>query len=130
MKPLYTLSGNVIHGTSRGKNLGFPTANSLPTSDVPDGIYASQVRIENQIYNAATFVGAAITFNETQKKIESYLFDFSDDIYNKPLTIYLYKKIRDNKRFPSQEALVAQMQKDERNIKRYFTNNTTTHYNQ
>lgn len=124
MKELYSISGTVRHGDGRGKQLGFPTANMRLHKAVPEGIYASCVTINGRVYRAASFVGTAKTFHKTDNKVESYLFDFDNDIYDKWITVKLYKKIRGNKLFDSVDALITQMKKDVEEIKSFFASNT------
>jgi riboflavin kinase / FMN adenylyltransferase len=121
MKSLYSISGVVMHGNQKGRELGFPTANFALQIDIPEGIYAAEVLVEEKRHHAATFVGAARTFGRTAVNVESYLFDFKDDLYGKKITVTLYKKIRDNEKFNSEEALITQMKKDVEAIKKFFS---------
>ncbi len=120
MKPLYSIRGKVQEGKKRGKLLGFPTANVRIDIQIPEGIYASQVIIENQIYQAATFIGAAETFGEKDYKLESYIINFDKNIYGKFLTVSLFKKLRDNKKFASEKKLIIQMKKDVQDMVAFF----------
>ncbi len=122
MQELFKVSGRVVQGDQRGRTLGFPTANMRLHKKIPEGIYAAQVSINGKIFNAATFVGSAKTFMQTQIQVESYLFDFDGNLYGKWLTVRLFSKIRGNKKFDSVEELVAQMQKDVEKIKLFFAN--------
>ena len=112
MDPLYVLEGMGVKGNKRGKKLGFPTANIRLTQNIPEGIYASEVLINNKLHKAATFIGAAKTFAEDLVQAESYLLYFSADLYGKKITVKLYNKIRGNKKFTSAEELIEQMKKD------------------
>ena len=122
MDELYKISGVVIQGEKRGKTLGFPTANIKLNKKIPEGIYASTILINGKLYQAASFVGSAKTFKKTDVKLESYIFDFEQDIYGKSVTVRLYKKMRENKIFDSVDALVEQMKKDVEEIKNFFKN--------
>lgn len=123
MKPRYMISGIVEYGNNRGKKLGFPTINMCLTDKIPDGIYLSQTQIEQKKYNSLTFIGAAKTFNEKETKAETFLFDFSKDIYGIHVEIVLIKKIRNNKYFDSTEQLIHQMDLDKKIALEYFTQN-------
>src|SRR6266576_2532672 len=101
MKQLYIFWGKVIAGQKRGKKLGFPTAN---------------VRLHKK-YTAATFIGSAKTFGETEYKAETYILNFNQNLYGKWITIRLFKKLRDNKKFDSEKALVLQMKEDINKVK-------------
>lgn len=120
MEELYKISGVVIRGESRGKGLGFPTANVRLHKKIPEGIYAGSVTINGKVYFSASFVGSAKTFQKTDVKLENYLLDFAMDIYGKWITVRLYKKIRDNQQFDSVEELVKQMREDVVQIREFF----------
>ena len=120
MKELYKINGRVIHGESRGKALGFPTANIRLHKKIPEGVYAGSVMINSKMYYASTFVGSAETFMQTAKRVESYLFDFDKDLYGKWITVKLYEMVRGNKKFDSVDELVEQMKKDVQEIKEFF----------
>lgn len=130
LKILYTFWGKVIGGKKRGKILGYPTANIALHKKIPEGIYAAKVTIhgvqpENSSsrvipkkrgivreYLAATFIGAAKTFKETEYKSESFILDFNQDLYGVWLTVCLFKKLRENKKFNSEKELIDQIKKD------------------
>lgn len=112
MKTLFSIRGKVKLGAKRGKSLGFPTVNIVLHQKIPEGVYASTVRIENQTYRAATFIGAPKTFNQTDVKLESYILDFNKDIYGKWISVKLYKKLRGNIKFESAELLIEQIKED------------------
>jgi len=120
MKIQHLVWGKVNAGNKRGKLLGFPTVNIRLHKDIPDGVYLSEVRLNNSKYNALTFIGAAKTFGEKNKKVESYILDFNKNIYGRWITVSLLKKIRDNVRFNSEEELVAQMKRDLAVANNYF----------
>jgi riboflavin kinase/FMN adenylyltransferase len=121
MEELYKISGVVIHGANRGKELGYPTANIRLHKKIPEGIYAGSVTINGKLHPAAVFVGSAKTFQRTDVKVECYIFNFDKQIYGKWITVKLYKKIRENKEFDSVEDLTAQIEKDVEEIKNFFT---------
>ena len=112
----FNLCGEVVVGEGRGRAvLGYPTANlDLPEDRlVPgNGIYATWARVGNERYMAATNVGVKPTFGENERNIESYLLDFDGDLYGKDLTLEFVDRLRDEVRFDSAEALVAQMHLD------------------
>lgn len=112
--------GKVIGGKKRGKALGFPTANIALHKKIDEGIYTAKVRVNNTWHNALTFIGKAVTFKETAVQAESFLLDFSDNLYGKFITVKLLKKLRDNKKFNSAEELVEQMRLDEKMARNYF----------
>jgi len=115
------LRGKVKKGAKRGKELGFPTANIALHQKIEEGIYLAKVKFDKKSYNALTFIGRAETFNETEVKAESYLLDFSGNLYGRFITIQLLKKIRDNKKFTSKEELIKQMNDDLTIARKFFT---------
>lgn len=121
MKPLHVFWGKIVSGKKRGKTLGYPTANIPLHKTISDGIYASLVKVSGKNYVAATFIGAAETFGEKEKKAESFLLDFSGNLYGKWITVYLYKKLRGNKKFDSEKQLVEQMKKDVSATREFFS---------
>lgn len=112
--------GKVRRHNQRGEKLGFPTANINLTKKIPEGIYISKTKLENKPYPSLTFIGTAKTFGEIKFHAETYILDFNQDIYDKWISVKLIKKIRDNKRFDSAEALIKQMKKDEQEARKYF----------
>lgn len=112
MKAGHLVWGKVKTGKSRGKSLGFPTANIALHKKIVEGVYLSKVRIDNNNFFALTFVGAAKTFGEKRKLVESYILNFNKDIYGKWITVRLFKKIRGNIKFKSEKELIEQIKKD------------------
>ncbi|MDY6065081.1 MAG: bifunctional riboflavin kinase/FAD synthetase [Finegoldia sp.] len=110
----YSVKGEVVHGLSRGKKLGFPTLN-LRAEDylIPkDGVYYTNVIIDGNIYKGITSVGANLTYNENDFKIETNVLDFSDTIYGKRIELIFLEKMRENIKFPSQDGLINQLKHD------------------
>ena len=110
----YTLSGTVTHGAGRGRTLGFPTANVAPTRPVlvAAGVYACTAEVGGRKERAVVNVGVRPTFNETTLAVEAYLLDFSGDIYGQTITLTFMSRIREERRFPSVEALRTQIESD------------------
>lgn len=114
------LEGVVQHGHNRGKHLGFPTINFPLQQIVEEGIYVSHILIKNTQYNALTFIGAAKTFNEKEQFVETYVFDFNEDVYGETVTVSLVKKLRSNMMFDSEEKLIKQMEEDKKQAETFF----------
>ena len=112
--------GTVVEGKKRGKKLGFPTANVSIPKGIPEGIYLSLTLIGNKEYASLTFIGSAKTFEETDYQAETYVLNFDKEIYGKSIAVKLLKKIRDNKKFATQEALIKQMRDDTIQAKQFF----------
>jgi riboflavin kinase/FMN adenylyltransferase len=110
------LSGKVIPGADRGKDLGFPTANlDIPSAELPkNGVYAVWVRVQGEQgwRGGAASVGFNLTFGEKTKKLEVHLLDFSGDLYGKTLEILPVAYLRPEKRYRGSAALIRQMHRD------------------
>lgn len=108
------VSGRVAPGHQRGRNLGFPTANIVTRIEVLplDGIYATFLQVDGRLWPSVTNVGFNPTFGEGPRTIESYIFDFQEDLYGQQVSLFFIKRIREEKKFPSPDLLVKQMKKD------------------
>jgi riboflavin kinase/FMN adenylyltransferase len=113
----YRLSGTVVHGDKRGKELGFPTANIKLVEKrkiVPrNGIYAVKAQVGETWRNGMMSIGIRPTFKNTGRTIEVHLFDFERLIYGMAVEIMFVKRLRNEIKFENPEALTAQMKKDE-----------------
>src|SRR5713101_7016140 len=107
----YSVSGTVQRGAGRGRTLGFPTANLRPDRPLvlAAGVYAAQARWGSERADAVVNLGYRPTFDESQYWIEAYLFDFSGDLYDRPLTLDFLRRIRPEKKFPGVDELRAQV---------------------
>jgi riboflavin kinase/FMN adenylyltransferase len=115
----YDLDGVVVRGAARGKGLGYPTANldvEPALARPPIGIYAGAAIVDERKVPAAVSVGVGPTFGGEEGKspvtIEAYLLDFDEDIYGRTVRLEFWKRLRDERKFDSTEALVRQMDKD------------------
>lgn len=117
----YEIEGTVIRGKSRGKRLGYPTANIHPLNDIaPPGVFISRVGIGSKKFPSVTHVGSKPTFNEKEVMIESYIIDYNDSLYKKKLRVFFLEKIREEKKFETPEALSLQIKKDLEQTLIYF----------
>lgn len=107
----YTLDGQVTHGFGRGQVLGFPTANLTPPDVLlpRNGVYAVWARYGDQLRPAVTNIGVNPTFGNDHVSIETFLLDTEALLYDTPLRLYFVKRLRDEQRFPSVDALVARI---------------------
>lgn len=120
----YFMVGEVVHARHRGTIIGYPTANIVEHDSrlkLGTGIYITKVYIDNKSYLGITNVGPKPTFEEHSSSIETYILDFSKDIYGKTIMVEFYKKIRDVVKFHSVPALCNQMKQDEREARAYFS---------
>lgn len=112
----WEMRGEVIKGDQRGRELGYPTANvKLGQTIHPSyGIYAVRVQIEgeDQWRNAATNIGIRPMFEVPTAQVETFIFDFDQEIYGKTLRIQPVQRLRSEAKFNSLDDLKAQMQKD------------------
>ncbi|MGH7858904.1 MAG: bifunctional riboflavin kinase/FAD synthetase [Candidatus Binatia bacterium] len=111
----YGVGGRVISGDRRGKGLGFPTANVRPRVAVlaPDGVYAVEAEHEGKRMPGIANIGRNPTFGEGRPRgVEAHLFEFEGDLYGRWIRVRLIERIREERRFPSAEALVEQIRRD------------------
>jgi riboflavin kinase/FMN adenylyltransferase len=108
------VSGEVIHGEKRGRDLGYPTANIRLDKycSLKHGIYAVRVgRGAERLDGVASF-GRRPTFDNGAPLLEVFLFDFKDDLYGSVLDVAFIGFIRDELKFDTIEALIRQMDDD------------------
>jgi riboflavin kinase/FMN adenylyltransferase len=110
------LFGEVIRGDGRGRQLGFPTANVDLEGELapPAGVYQVVVEVHGQRRIAIANIGYRPTFKESQPEplLEVHIPGVDSDFYGERIEVELVRKIRDERRFPSKEALVAQIRED------------------
>lgn len=123
LKP-YVIEGKVIVGAQRGRTLGFPTANldAIPVLVPAQGVYAARVSRVDGLSDTtaasavqklvALHIGPNPTFGEDAKKVEAHILDFQGDLYGSNIELELLSEIRGVQKFPSKEALLAQLTKD------------------
>ncbi|HXC45374.1 MAG TPA: bifunctional riboflavin kinase/FAD synthetase [Solirubrobacteraceae bacterium] len=115
----FQMRGEVVHGDERGRELGFPTANLVPDDALVcpgHGVYAclADTGDGGRYLPAAVNIGVRPTFDTGRGElIEAYILDFEGDLYGKPLRLDFLSRLRGERRFPSAEALVEQMRRDE-----------------
>lgn len=118
----YAVEGEVVHGSHRGHELGFPTANlRTPNELLPTyGVYAVLVHVDGSHYQGVASIGVRPTFDSGPLSIEVYLFDFNDDIYGKQMDVSFVGYLREEKKFADAQSLIYQMQKDVEYAKKLF----------
>jgi riboflavin kinase/FMN adenylyltransferase len=117
----YTVSGEVIHGHGLGRSIGFPTANLAVHNPYklwpPLGVYAVTARLDGNNRYGMMNIGRAPTLKTLQegaREIEIHIFDFEEDLYGCNLTVDCRAYLREERPFPSVEALRVQLDEDER----------------
>ena len=119
----YTLTGTVVRGQQLGRTLGIPTANlHLPAGlAIPKfGVYACCVLIDGQRYPAVTNIGTRPTVEGQGITVEPWILDFSGDLYGKQITLECYRFLRSEQKFPSLEALQAEIRKNADQTRQYL----------
>ncbi len=109
----YYLSGTVVHGHAIGRKLGIPTINLIPDDEKmlpPNGVYLTKTIFDQKEYFGITNIGVKPTISgEEVKGIETHLFDFEGDLYDRDLTVEFYAYSREERRFESLEDLKKQL---------------------
>lgn len=113
----YLIKGKVVHGLANGKDLiGYPTANINIQYDYvlpSNGVYVTYINVNNKKYLSMTNIGHHPTIDKLKRvSIESYILDFSADIYGSEVVLEFVDRIRDEKRFASVDLLRKQLDKD------------------
>ncbi len=110
----YAVTGIVVRGDGRGKDLGFPTANIAPKhSIVPaDGVYAVRLYVRDKFYDGIANIGIRPTFGKNTLAIEVHIFEFNEDIYGEEISLYFVGRIRKEKKFASAAELIRQIRAD------------------
>ena len=121
---IYTIKGVVSKGKGKGLSFGFPTAN-LTLSDnyvVPkEGVYVTKTNVNGHILRSLTNIGKNPTIADNNKlTIETYIFDFQDELYGKEISVAFYSRLRDEIKFDTTKELIEQLEKDMDDAIYYF----------
>ncbi len=112
----YSLAGKVTRGDQLGSKLGFPTANLDCAGRVmpPGGVYAAHTLVDGRTFRVVLNIGVRPTIASPapQLRVEGHLLDFSGNLYDRELEFTFVEKLRDERKFPSLEALKAQIVAD------------------
>ena len=123
--PSYILNGTVVHGHAIGRKIGMPTANlGNVTGEMPPiGVYMSSLRIEGidrECYGI-TNVGTRPTVDDDASIcIETNIFDFDEDIYDRRVELCIYEWLRPIQKFADFSKLMEQIEKDRAKTRAYF----------
>jgi riboflavin kinase / FMN adenylyltransferase len=109
-----SLLGTVVEGDQRGRRLGFPTANLRLHHEMrpPSGVYAALVLKQEQLLPAVVNIGSRPTFGGDDLQIEAHLLDFKGNLYGQALEVFLLERLRAEKTFDDQAALIQQIKAD------------------
>lgn len=113
--PLFSQTGVVEKGTAQARKIGFPTANVHYEQAEISGTYAAKVLIGKAEYQSAVYA------NQARQFLEAHLFDFSEDLYGKEVTIILLEKIADSEDFRDS--------KDEKTFIEYIVSEVRKYFN-
>jgi len=116
----YFIEGEIVKGDGRGTALGLPTVNiSLQNNQdfVKNGVYCSKVVICGKSYTGLTNIGKCPTFEERERHAETFILDFSENVYGKHVRIYLIDFLREEKRFSGKNELLSQIECDLERVK-------------
>ena len=114
----YALRGPVVRGAGRGRQIGFPTANTQATPGIvvpKDGIYATWVTIADDPtrYPAMTYIGPRPQFDNGPRSVEPNLIHWDGDLYDTIIAVHFVQWLRGDAKFASVDDLVAQMRQDQ-----------------
>lgn len=124
----YRIEGRVEHGEHIGTRLGYPTANLVPVDGgqlIPaSGVYAVQVSLDRQSVSHAGMmnIGHRPTFDGQRVTLEVHVLYLDEDLYGRELVVQFVRRLRDEQRFDSEEALVRQLQQDAQQVENLFKN--------
>jgi riboflavin kinase/FMN adenylyltransferase len=117
----YEISGRVACGYSRGKTLGFPTANLRTANEIlPDGVFISETVRGTRVYPSVTSIGTNPTFGRHPVSVETHILDRRPRLLDTELTVRLLRKIRPTRRFTDVQSLVDQIRRDVAAARAYF----------
>jgi len=118
----YALDGEIRTGSGQGRKLIVPTLNLATEQEMlpKNGVYATEVTVQEKAYRAATNVGFRPTFDGGHITIESHLFDFSENLTSGKMEVHFWARLRDEQKFPGPDALRRQVLKDIEEARRYF----------
>jgi riboflavin kinase/FMN adenylyltransferase len=115
----FTLPGVIVHGSDRGKSLGFPTANLSVWKERAcpgPGVYTCLAEVDGRRWQAVTNIGVRPTFDNSHgmTRVEAHLLDYDGDLYGKVMRLTFIDRLRDEQRFADPAALVRQIERDVR----------------
>ena len=122
-----SLVGTVVHGNTRGRELGFPTANLEVINELipANGVYITSALLDGIVNRGLTNIGHRPTISSLSEHaerpvIETHLLDFDGDLYGRRIELSFYLRLRSEKRFPSVRRLVEQIANDQNKALRFF----------
>ena len=123
----YAISGRVVHGDKRGRELGFATANmELHRLHSPvTGVYVTRVHgLDDKSYPAVTSIGTRPMFDGEGMRLETHILDFDEILYAKHIRVEFLQKLRPESKYSDIDALIKAIESDIENARQYFAENT------
>jgi riboflavin kinase/FMN adenylyltransferase len=122
----YELDGIVSKGDRVGRKIGYPTINLAPENELypVDGVYVTQIEIRSfgRRFDCVTNIGSRPTvYEDYATTIETYVLDFSSDVYGEKVRLFFFGRLREERKFPSVMALTEQIGRDIEETRKYFT---------
>jgi riboflavin kinase/FMN adenylyltransferase len=110
----FSVTGVVVSGHGRGRELGFATANLCWENKLipAEGVYAALAYLEDQDYPAVVNIGKNPTFDDQDLSLEAHLLDYDGDLYQRRLRVAFLRRLRGERKFDSPAALVEQIKQD------------------
>jgi riboflavin kinase/FMN adenylyltransferase len=113
----YELDGIVSKGDKVGHKIGYPTINLAPENDFHpgDGVYVTRIEIRSfgRRFDGVTNIGTRPTlYEDTKTTIETFVLDFSANVYGERVRLFFHERLREERKFPSVEALTEQIARD------------------
>lgn len=123
---IFFLRGMVVRGNQLGRTWDFPTINILPDEDKllpPNGVYASKVCVDGIWLPAVTNIGKKPTVDSRNEivSVETYIFDYTGNLYDRILDVRIYNYIRPETKFDSFDELRKQISKDSQKAREYLS---------
>jgi len=117
----YEIAGRVVRGQSRGRILGYPTANLETANEIlPEGVFVSETVLGGRARPSLTSIGTNPTFGPHPLSVESLLLDFRGSLYGAEISVRLLRKVRPTRKFSGADALTARIGKDIEEARAWF----------
>jgi riboflavin kinase/FMN adenylyltransferase len=121
----YEMDGIVSKGERVGRKIGYPTINLAPENELhpADGVYVTRIEIRSfpKLFDSVTNIGRRPTVYEGMTTtIETYVLDFSSDVYGERVRLFFFERLREERTFPSVTALTEQIGRDIESTRAYF----------
>jgi riboflavin kinase/FMN adenylyltransferase len=117
----YEIEGCVVRGESRGRGLGFPTANIQTTNEIlPRGIFVTLAVTASKSFPSVSNIGVGPTFGGRRLGVETHVLNHKGNLYSRSIKLRFLKKLRNERKFGSSATLIAQIQRDVDDARRFF----------